>query len=296
MTRREKAETINARAIEREESGHLKQAIELYREASAVDPLWPAPLYNLGLLFKNQRRWRKSFTYNRRATALDPKDEAAWWNLGIAATALGRWKTARRAWRGFGINVPRGDGPIDFPCGFGPIRLHPTGDAEIVWAHRIDPARAVIASVPFPESNYRWKDVVLNDGAPIGYRQYQGEEVPVLDALQLLETSPFGTYIARVALPPGRDLDEQLAEVAARLGGSAENWSTSIRIICKACSEGRPHDFHDPEAPADGIHLVGIAAEGRGHAREILSAWKSGAKGIRMKSFEEALPPGPPGD
>src|SRR5262249_40245091 len=147
----------------------LTEAIELYQRAVRTAPAWPAPLYNLGLLFKNERQWQESLDYNRRATTIDPKYQAAWWNLGIAATALGRWDMARRAWRGFGIEVPSGDGPIELPCGYGPIRLNPKGDAEVVWAYRIDPARAVLASIPFPESKHGWRDVVLNDGAPTGY-------------------------------------------------------------------------------------------------------------------------------
>jgi hypothetical protein len=293
MFNRARAAAKNERAMKLQERGRLKEAIECYHEAAALDPRWAAPLYNLGLLFKNERRWEESLEYNRRATALDPKHEPAWWNLGIAATALGRWEVAREAWRGFGIAVPDGTGPLDFPCGFGPIRLHPTGDAEIVWAHRIDPARAVLASIPFPESGHRWNDVVLNDGAPTGYRQYQGQEVPVFDALQLLEPSLFGTYVARVRVPPEREPIVRLAEVVARLGGSAEDWSTSVRLLCKACSEGRLHETHDTEAkPPKGAHLIGIAARGRAHAAEILAAWQAGTAGIHVESIEDALEPG----
>src|SRR5205807_10273545 len=75
-------------------------------------------------------------------TLFRSKDKAAWWNQGIAATALGRWGLARRAWAGFGIDLPAGEGPLDFPCGSCPVRLCPDGDAEVVWAHRIDPARS----------------------------------------------------------------------------------------------------------------------------------------------------------
>jgi tetratricopeptide (TPR) repeat protein len=295
MTKREKAEALNTRAIQLEERGQLKEAVALYEQAAAADPRWSSPLFNLGLLYKNHRKWKKSLHYNRRATDVDPANEGAWWNLGIAATALGRWRTARLAWRGFGIDMPHGDGPIDFPCGYGPIRLHPQGEAEVVWADRIDPARAVLTNIPFPESNYRWRDIVLNDGAPNGYRQYHGKEVPVLDALQLLEASPFGTYVARVEVPPGRDLTEKLAQIAADLGGSAEDWSTSIRLLCKACSEGRAHEFHDTEAPpAEGVHLIGIAARGREQAEEILATWEAGADDIHVEYLEDALEPGPP--
>ncbi len=294
MLKRTKAAMLNAKAMKRQERGCLKEAVELYRQAAAAAPSWPAPLYNLGLLYKNERKWDESLEYNRRATALDPRHQAAWWNLGIAATALARWRLARQAWRGYGIDVPDGDGPIDFPCGFGPVRLHSRGGAEVVWAHRIDPARAVLASIPFPESEHRWGDVVLNDGAPTGYRKYQGQEVPVLDALQLLTASPFGTYVARVAVPAERDDLASLGETAVRLGGSAEDWSTSVRLLCKKCSEGRPHKEHDTAAaPPKGVHVIGVAARSRAHARQILTAWESEMQGLLVESLDDALEPGP---
>jgi hypothetical protein len=292
MSKRRKAEELNARANRHREKDEPDEAAALYRRAAEADPLWSVPLYNLGLLFKTKHDWEQSLEYNRRAVALDHQNQAAWWNLGIAATALARWPEARRAWHGFGIQVPDGTGPIELPCGFGPIRLNPKGDAEVVWAERIDPARAVLASIPFPESRHCWKDVVLNDGAPNGYRRYQGKEIPVFDELELLEPSVYGTYVARVALPE-RGLTASLAETAARSGGSAEDWSTSIRFICKACSEGRPHKDHDTAAAApDGVHLIGIAARDRRHATVILSEWESGTPAARVESLEDGLPGG----
>src|SRR5258708_15861098 len=257
MTNRKKATDLHRRGMRLQEQGRVEEAIALLREAANLVPGWAAPLYHLGLLFKKQRRWEESLEYNRRATKADPTNQAAWWTLGIAATALSRWPVARAAWRGFGIAVPDGDGPVDLPCGLGPIRLDPNGDAEVVWAQRIDPARAVLESIPFPESGHRWKDVVLNDGEPSGYRRYGKQEVPVLNALGLLEPSAFGTYVARVTLPKQPTYVAQLAELATEQGGSAEDWSTSTRLICRACSEGRPHKAHDTEAAApDGVHLI----------------------------------------
>jgi hypothetical protein len=291
--RRDKAAALNDQAREAQEKGELERAIELYERAAAVDPRWGVPLYNLGLVYKNQRNWKKSVTYNRRATTLDPKNDAAWWNLGIAATALGRWNLAREAWRGFGVTVPDGEGPIDLPCGFGPIRLNPGGDGEVVWGFRLDPARVAIASIPFPESRFRWRDVVLNDGAPVGYRKYQGKDLPVLNVIQLLQASPFSTYVARVEMPSERDHLVRLAEVAERLEGAAEDWSMSVRMICQACSEGRPHAEHDTHAaPANGVHILGVAAQKREQAAAILSTWAEGKPGIQVKSLELALAPG----
>lgn len=288
MNKRKKAVDLNQRALELRDSGQREEAIELFHKASALAPSWSAPLYNLGLLFKNERNWEESLKYNRLAASLDAKDEAAWWNFGIAATALGDWPAARTAWRGFGLDIPDGDGPIDFPCGYGPIRINPDGDAEIVWAYRLDPARAELASIPFPESKHRWRDVVLNDGAPNGYRQYNGEEVPVLDALALLEISPFDTYVARVQMPNEPQYIVDLAQIAAELGGNAEDWSLSVRMLCRACSEGRPHHDHDTEAaPPEGVHTIGVAALDRKHAREILQKWMSNRDDVRLEWFAD---------
>ncbi len=294
MTKREKAAAVNQKAIDEEESGRLKEAVRLYREAAALDRRWAAPLYNLGLLFKRQRDWKRSLLYNHRATSRNPEDKAAWWNLGIAATALGDWEAARAAWRGFGVKVPDGEGPLHFPCGVAPIRLNPAGSAEVVWAQRIDPARAVLDSIPFPESEHRWRDVVLNDGAPNGYRLYNGKEVPVFDELQLLERSPFGTYVAEVKMPDRPDYAEELVRVADKMGGCAEDWTTSTEVLCKACSEGRPHAGHHHERPAppDDLHRIAIAARDRDHASGILYAWESEKDDVHVESLDDALTPG----
>ncbi|HEY7311785.1 MAG TPA: tetratricopeptide repeat protein [Gemmataceae bacterium] len=290
MKKREKAGKLNNKALKLQSRGKLEEAIELYLEASAVDPKWSAPPYNLGLLFKRERKWKESLKYNRLATSADPDNQSAWWNMGIAATALGRWQLARSAWRGFGLEVPDGQGPIDFPCGYGPIRLNVDGGAEVVWAYRLDPARAELASIPFPESRHRWRDVVLNDGAPNGYRRYEGVEVPVFDALALLEMSPFGTFVARVRMPRDRKAIVELARIAAELEGSAEDWSTSVRILCRACSEGRPHTDHDSEAaPPKGAHTIGIAARDREHATTILNTWESNREDVEVEWLEDAL-------
>src|SRR5579862_3327483 len=98
MNRREQAEEFDAVGRTLHDRGDLNDAIKMYKKAAAVDPHWAVPLFNLGLLFKQQRRWKESLIYNRRATAVDPQCEASWWNLGIAATALRRWQLARSAW------------------------------------------------------------------------------------------------------------------------------------------------------------------------------------------------------
>jgi tetratricopeptide (TPR) repeat protein len=284
MNKREQAEEFNVVARALHDRGELDDAIKHYKKAVTVDPTWAVPLYSLGLLFKQQCRWKESLQYNRQATSLDPEYQPAWWNLGIAATALSHWQVARSAWRGFGIDVPNGKGPLDFPCGHTPIRINPEGQAEVVWAYRLDPARACLTNIPFPESGYRWQDVVLNDGAPTGFRKSEGLEYPVFNALALLKRSKFATFVAHIRMPNKRAYIDDLSERATELAGNAEDWSTSTAMICKACSEGRPHEMHDTKRkPPKGAHMVGIAARNRRHATEIVHSWEAGKKGIKVE-------------
>jgi hypothetical protein len=284
-----KAETLNRQGLELKKKGDLEGAAERFRKATEVAPRWSVAWYHRGLVLKHLRRWQESLNCNSRATELEPSDKAAWWNMGIAATAVADWVAARKAWRGFGAaDVPDGDGPLDLPCGFTPIRINPNGDAEVVWARRIDPARAELLSIPFPESGHRWGDIVLNDGAPTGYRRHDGREVPVFDALQMLEPSVYSTFIARVRLPADGGHAERLTEIADGLGGCAEDWSTSVRLICKACSEGRPHATHDKkDAPPTGVHNIALAARDRAHTEQMLADWQTALPGIEVESLEE---------
>lgn len=258
------------------EDGKLEEAIASYRRATDVDPKWSVPWYNLGLRYKYAGRWRESFDCNRRAVELGPKDEAAWWNLGIAATALGAWTEARRAWRGFGLDVPEGDGPLDMDLGQVPIRINPDGNGEVTWARRIDPARAILTSVPFLGSGHRWGDVVLHDGAPNGERIVGGRVVPVFDALERLSPSSIPTHEVLVTAPT-IDQAVPLENAVLDAGYGIDDW-TAVRILCRACSMGRPHahaDTHDAWTPT---RRVGLAAP-HDVAQRLLSAWSAGLPG-----------------
>lgn len=294
MAKKDEAVEYNERGNACREAGNWQAAIELYEQAAALAPTWSSPAYNLGLVYKYQNRWKESLKYNQRAVKLNPKDEAAWWNLGIAATALGDWTTARAAWKGFGIDVPAGRGPLDFPCGIGPIRLNPDGPhAEVVWAERLCPARARVLSIPLAESGHRWKDVVLNDGAPVGHRMYRGQEVPVFNELDRLEESVFGTYLAEVALPNEAANVERLMELSVEQDGiGVEDWTTSIHLLCKACSEGRPHDGHDHNlAPPEGVRRIAFAATSVKDVRRLLKAWQAETKLVELRSLETLVKP-----
>lgn len=285
--KRQRASELNERGRELDDAGRSAEAAESYRRACSIDPTWSVPFYNLGLLHKYRGEWAESLAANLRATQLNAADEAGWWNLGIAATALGRWDVARQAWRGVGIEVPSGQGPIDFRCGETPVRLDPRGEPEVVWCERLDPVRARIANIPL--GDHCFGDVVLHDGAANGYRLRGERECPVFDMLELLETSPFSTFAVEVRLADdGEAAVERLCELANERGLAAEDWTASLNILCKACSEGRPHDQHDHAAsqPAAGPHQIAIAARSEAEATQLLSAWQSSVPSIEVSDLE----------
>lgn len=218
------AHHVNELGRSLQDRGSYRLAGAFYAIATRLAPGWGAPWFNRGLMAKFAKHWPMSLRYTLRSTELDPEFSPGWWNLGIAATALGEWTIARRAWWRYGIEVPLGEGPIEMDLGLVPIRAAPEEAAEVLWCRRIDPARAVIRSVPLPQCGRGHGDVLLHDGEPKGYRMLGEREVPVFDELGLLERSPYRTFEATVIAP---DL-EAAAELESRGGDNGivvENWS-----------------------------------------------------------------------
>jgi hypothetical protein len=260
--------------------------------AVAEHPDDAAAWFDLGLAHKYLGNWRASADANLRALELtsEPEDPA-WWNLGIAATALRDWALARRAWRGYGIDaalLPDGSGPIDLDWGPSPVRLIGDDDArEVVWGRRIDPARIRIESIPFPESGHRWGDVVLHDGVPHGERQGWGHVYEVFDELERCGASEIPTLRAEVRCASP---DDSAALVAAFEDAhfAAEDWTTNVRPLCKACSEGRPDPSHDHQTTVPDERAFGIAAP-MGIASRVLRAWREVSPATRDFSEPEAV-------
>ena len=264
----------NDRANQLKDDGQLAEAIAAYQQAINADPCWSVPWYNLGLLHKYQGQWTESLRCNQQAVKLNPKDEGAWWNLGIAATALGDWAEARRAWQNYGLEIPAGTGPIEMQLGATPIRLNPDDDAEVVWCRRLDPARAIIQSIPLPESEHRYGDLILQDGAPNGYRKLGEQEVPVFDELQLLQPSEFGTFVITLDNVSDSEM-ESLMTLLGERDFVSEDWSKSLRMLCKACSEGRPFDEEHQHAPLQlDDRRLAVAALSGDHLHAILQQWQ----------------------
>jgi hypothetical protein len=280
------AEQLNSEGMQLRADGNIAGAEAAYRAAISAAPEWSAPVYNLGLLYKYEGRWEESRNYNRQAANLAPDDEASWWNLGIAATALSDWNEARRAWTACGMEVPPGDGAPEFDWGQTPVRLDPDGEAEVVWAHRIDPARARIVSVPLPTSPFHCGDLVLTDGAEEGQRIVDGRVYSVFNVLQLLAPSGLRTFIIELATMQPNAL-AALEACATEHGGAAEDWGSFTAILCAECSRGLPHE-HAPGTSAPAHPHCGLAARDHQHADEIITDWLAQTPGADLTAWYEA--------
>jgi tetratricopeptide (TPR) repeat protein len=285
------AQQLNSEGVQLRDDGDIVGAEAAYRAAVSAAPEWSVPVYNLGLLYKYEGRWQESLACNREAAMLAPDDEASWWNLGIAATALGEWNDARRAWEACGMEVPAGEGPPEFNWGETPVRLDPTGQAEVVWARRLDPARAQIVSVPLPSSPFHWGDIVLTDGAVEGQRIVDGRTYSVFNALQLLAPSGFRTFVLELPNAEPEAL-AALSTCASDDGGAAEDWGTFTTTLCADCSRGVPHE-HAPGTSTPAHPHWGLAARDHGHAEAIISCWLANTPGADLAEWYEAPPPLP---
>ena len=268
----------------------LESAMPFYERAFAIDPRHAVVHYNIGLVHKYRGAWAESLHHNRMASDLRDGYEPANWNMGIAATALRDWPAAREAWRRAGIAIADGDGPIESDFGMTPVRLNPDDRGEVVWAKRIDPVRAVIANIPTGKSGFREGDVVLHDGAGVGQREVDGRTYSVFNVLELFEASAWSTYEAEVRPRDQADLDALVRALeAAKV--EHEVWTTNMRILCRQCSEGLPHEHHDEDKAAGWpeSHVIGISATSPDAARRVLERWSAGG-GLLGKLVRRANP------
>jgi tetratricopeptide (TPR) repeat protein len=243
--------------------------VPIYKSHLAEHPNDAAIWFDLGLAHKYLLQWKESADANERALSLSAEPgDPAWWNLGIAATALRDWKRARNAWRGYGIEIAGDDGPVSCDFGMAPVRL-PHG--EVVWGERIDPARVVVRNVPLPDSEYRWGDVLLHDGAPNGERIVNGTTYGVFDVLEKWSPSEIPTLQVNVVCPTNED-SRALIDLFDANKFAAEDWTANVRNLCQACSTGNP-DGHNHNFGTDNSERHFGIASPVGLAEQLLARW-----------------------
>jgi hypothetical protein len=138
-------------------------------------------------------------------------------------------------------------------------------------------------SIPLPDSGYRYRDLVLHDGAPIGHRMLGKQKIFTYACLALLQTSPYATWVAELEFSSAIEADaaiKQLAQLAAERKMSVEDWRTSVQGVCQACTEGRPHLPHDRNHAAKvapNKRRLGIAARSADKVQRLIEQLPSSA-------------------
>jgi hypothetical protein len=158
------------------------------------------------------------------------------------------------------------------------VRINPNASGEVVWGTRIDPARIQIRNVPLPNSNRRYHDILLNDGAAEGTRKSGEEEYPVFNELAVWKSSSYSTFQSALAMTDS-EAEHQLSQLCAENDIGFEDWTT-VRIICAACSRTslEQHSCSANEMQ-EGQRQYGFAATSRETLVNILRSWTEGSAG-----------------
>ncbi|MBR7831809.1 hypothetical protein KDL01_00970 [Actinospica durhamensis] len=243
------------------------RAAEAGGEGEEAQRLW----FDAALAAKFLRDWPRALELGRTAASTAERDaqDPAFWNLGIAATVLHDWDVARDAWLGYGIRLTSTTGEVREDFGMTPIRLDPDGRAEVVWAQRICPTRAIVRSVPM-RADRHFGDVILHDGAPNGQRIVGEATYSVFDEIHVWQPSdiPTWTVIVDADEPGAADLVETFEQ--HELGAEP---ASSMKPICACCSTGDVEQQHAAAHAAHGQLFYLAAPEAT--LFSLLHAWKS---------------------
>ena len=115
---------------------------------------------------------------------------------------------------------------------------------------------------------------MLHDGEPVGERTSNGRTYDVFNVLERWEASSIPTLQA-IVMAPNADDAEALEGMFVLAGHGAEDWTGRVRMICRKCSEGSPHEHGQHDGPWRIDRHFGLAAEPHA-AVELLQEWTNG--------------------
>ena len=187
-------------------------------------------------------------------------------------------------------SAPRGE-PVGMDLGSAAVRLSPEGEAEVVWGRRLDPARIEVLSHPA---------AVLRAALGRGRAARRGAARRA-DHGRRARPTPSSTRSScgrpRPCRPgwccwrrPPRPTGTPWSGWRRDAGFAAEDWSSSVRLLCRTCSESRmpsrrgrrraPRPARSQRAGASGPARAphGRAAVGR---RSGSAAWRRPAGLVR---------------
>ena len=170
-----------------------------------------------------------------------------------------------------------------------PVCLNSDTAPEIVWADRIDPARARIVSVPTAGSGYHYRDLILIDAEVSGYRVMQGQRHKVYNQLQVLRRSRYQTWTVRLSAVSVSDVNvlDGLC-LGEELG--FDNWSNMVSSTVRKNANQLPEYYNEGlelDQTSDEV-IVSIAAMEEEAVLNILSEWEvitlKGWSDLRLES------------
>lgn len=263
------------KAQEYDLQGDHYHAVKIYKKIIKLAPAWAEPYRCMGEIYKARKEWKPSFYYTQKALENNPSDEVAWWNLGIIATALKKWQLARVAWNRVGYALRENDKAIELELGAVPIRLNPKSQPEIVWAHRIDPVRARIASIPAPSSRKCFRDLILFDTEHRGFRILKGKRIPVYDELQVIKTSGYETYQVTLETTQFSDI-KTLDQLCLDADLGFDNWTKATKAFVNQDTDSLPEYYNEGlHSPTTHSHyVVAMAALSEQDVLEVLNNWR----------------------
>lgn len=189
------------------------------------------------------------------------------------------------------MQLDEGNDEVTMPVVTGCVRLNPAAEGEVVWGERIDPARFLILNVPLPESDHRYRDIVLNDGAPSGTREKNGKRVDVFNELEVWEVSEYKTFEVDLEVP-SEAAERQLTEICERYNLGVEDWST-VRILCARCSLGNPGPHECSARTTSGVRKsYALAGKNADEALSVLREWTATAENAAFGEVKQVYPSG----
>jgi len=106
----------------------------------------------------------------------------------------------------------------------------------------------------------------------MGKRLREGKEYSFFNELQIIQKSNFQTFsfICDFRTQENYEILEKDC-----LSNEIANWTTDVEILCKACSEGKPHEIHKHEPNfKDKLMTIAFASESEDILSETLIKWK----------------------
>ena len=260
------------RALNRELAGLLRrlgpvdrvEADGIYRRLRTEAPSDRATHWNHSLLLKQSGRFREALAaLEAYRSAGGDADQPFHWNTGICATGAGLGQKALDAWLAEDFKITLGDDGMPqggFPdvqvriSGRGPLGgppCEPAADApgyEYGWVRPRSPCHGVLLTPLVMDEPTDVGDVLLWDGAPVRFKEFDGQRVPTFPLLKVLGRGGYRRYRFR-AEQEDAGLVAALQEALPR-GAQLYVHDEAVAWLCQKCASSGASDPHEHDGPA----------------------------------------------